>query len=88
MSTFRSIPIHKPRGVSLAGAATTIIFVSTKVDNFCRGKHSFVETKDVFCRDKHVFVATKLILVAAPATDSVFFGLARLWPMETFSSPN
>ena len=32
----------------------------------CRGKHTFVATKDVFCRDKRVFVATKMVLVADP----------------------
>ena len=56
VSTFRSIPIHKARGVSLPGAETTIIFVATKVGHFCRGKRTFVAIKDVFCRDKYVFV--------------------------------
>ena len=44
---------------------------------FCRGKRTFVVTKDVFCRDKHVccdkdvFVVTEIILVAAPTNDSI-----------------
>ena len=44
----------------------------------CRDKQTFVATKDVFCRDKHMFdtqsktfVATKIMLVAAPANDSL-----------------
>ena len=47
--------------VSLAGDATSIIFVAT----------SFVaKTKHVFCRNKSMLVATKLlILVAAPTSD-------------------
>ena len=36
---------------------------------FCRGKHTFVESKDVFRHNKYGFVATKMILVAAPAND-------------------
>ena len=53
-------------------AATNRILSS---QTFCRGKHTFVATKDVFCRDKRVccdkniFVATKMILVAARAND-------------------
>ena len=50
--------------VLLARAATSIIFVATK-DVFCRDKH-----KHGFCRDK-TFVATKMILVAAPANDTI-----------------
>ena len=56
--------------VSLAGAATSIIFVATK-HVFCRqsrDKIMFVATNT--CRDKHVFVATKMILVAAPVNDT------------------
>ena len=45
--------------LSLAGAATNIIF--------CRDKHVFATTKHVFCRDK-TFVKHKL--VAASASDS------------------
>ena len=54
--------------LSLAGAATSIIIVTTKVSlsrpNFCRDKHNFVATKVLlrqayFCRDKHMFVTTK-----------------------------
>ena len=44
----------------------------------CREKIMFVATKDVFCRDKRMFdtqsktfLATKMILVAAPANDSL-----------------
>ena len=46
------------------------------LQRFCRGKHTFVATKDVLCcvktrvcRHKDVFVATKMIPVAAPAND-------------------
>ena len=49
----------KASKLSLAGAATSIIFVATK-DVFCRDKHMF----------KLVFVATKIILVAAPANNT------------------
>ena len=53
--------------VSLAGAATSIIFVATDTcfvatkHVFCRDErmHAATKTKYVFCRDKHVFVATK-----------------------------
>ena len=51
---------HPGPGVSLAGAATSTIFVMTKryvVINTCRNKHNFVVTK--LCHDKHVFVTTK-----------------------------
>ena len=43
-----------------------------QTQKFCRGKHTFLATKDVFYRGKYVFlfVATKMILVAAPANDS------------------
>ena len=65
--------------LSLAGAATSIIFVATKHlsrQNICRDKHAFVATKDIFCRNKHVFVVTfvaiKIILVAAPANDNIY----------------
>ena len=55
------------------------VFVSTKVSlpqqKFCRDKITFVARKDMSlqktCRDKHVFVATKMILMAAPANDTV-----------------
>ena len=67
------------RGLSLiiGGAATSIIFVAT------RQNASFVATKvclsrqNYVCRDKRFvatntcFVATKIILVAAPANDSL-----------------
>ena len=32
------------------------------LQRFCRGKHTFVATKDVLCCDKRVFVATKTYL--------------------------
>ena len=32
------------------------------LQRFCRGKHTFVATKDVLCCDKRVFVATKMCL--------------------------
>ena len=57
--------------LSLAGVATSIIFVETKVffimfvdkimfvaTNLWRDKHTFVATKDVFCRVKHLLVAS------------------------------
>ena len=48
--------------LSLAGAATSIIFVATK-HVFCHDKSMLVATKLVarqnFCRDKHIFVVTK-----------------------------
>ena len=66
------------RALSLAGTATSIIFVATNI--FCRDKHNFVATRQAyFCRGKHTFVAAKdvfcrdknyIILVAAPANDS------------------
>ena len=52
--------------LSLAGAATSIIIVTTKVcltrPNVCHDKHNFVATKvslrqAYFCRDKHVFLS-------------------------------
>ena len=73
-------------GGRLAEAATSIIFVATKVFTkhvICREKNMLVATKlclsrQTFCRNKHnfvatkdVFVATKMILVAAPASDRV-----------------
>ena len=54
-----------PHGLSTACDEPRSTQRSTQT--FCRGKHTFVATKDVFCRDKHVFVATKMILAAAPA---------------------
>ena len=61
------------REVSLAGAATSIIFLSrqTRVaTNTCLSRQKYA------CRDKSmlvvtkVFIATKMILVAAPASDT------------------
>ena len=49
-----------------------IIDESCQKYHFCRDyKHIFVASKHDFCRDKIMFVATKIILVAAPANDSV-----------------
>ena len=74
-----------PITLSLPGAATSTIFVATKVclprqnlQNYvcrdktyaCRDKHMFVATKHVFCRNKSMLVVTKMILVAAPANDN------------------
>ena len=59
--------------LSLAGAATSIIFVATNLlsrqTRICRHK-SFVATNTClppqkFCRDKHVFAATKHVLTKA-----------------------
>ena len=57
--------------LSLAGAATSIIFVTTQVfvttkDMFCRDIIMFVATnichdKKIVCHNKHSFVATKLL---------------------------
>ena len=44
----------EPRKVSLAGAATSIIFVATKL-NVCCDKHNFVSTIS--------FVATSILLL-------------------------
>ena len=55
---------HTDWPISLAGAATSIIFVATKI-RVCRDKHNFVATKPLseqayLCRDKHVLVATNI----------------------------
>ena len=75
--------------LSLAGAATSIIFVATKLifcrdkthllsrQKFCLGKHTFVATKDLFCRDKHV---SKMILVASPANDTCLLLVCHTGP--------
>ena len=47
--------------LSLAGAATSMIFVMTEI---CYNKHVFVMIKHVFCRNKSVLVAKKLLFVA------------------------
>ena len=53
------------REVSLAGAATSIIFVVTKVlmrqTHVCSDKPMFVMTKHVCCYDKSMLVVTKLV---------------------------
>ena len=58
------------------------IFVATNIfllrQNFCRDKHTFVATKDVFFQ-KTCFVATKIILVAAPANDSLLLACLSEW---------
>ena len=77
--------------VSLAGTATSIIFVATK-HVFCLDKSMlvapnviFVATKVMFCRGKHIFsrqktcfVATKMILVAVPVND---VRVDQFWPV-------
>ena len=66
--------------LSLAGAATSIIFVVTNTclsqENMfcyekCRDKTGLLLQQKYACRDKTfaVFVTTKMILVAAPAMD-------------------
>ena len=61
--------------LSWAGAAISIVFVATKLlsrqTRVCRDKNVFVATKHVFCCDKSMLGATKMILVAAPANDSL-----------------
>ena len=54
-------------------------FVATKVclsrQNFCRDKHILSQQKTCFCCcDKHKKHATKIILVAAPANDTLQHG--------------
>ena len=61
------LPHKRSEGVSMSGAATSIIFVATNTcltrQNtsfalFCCDK-SFFSRQAYFCREKHVFVATK-----------------------------
>ena len=61
-----------------------------KYQKFCRGKHTFVATKDVFCQDE-TFVVTKRILVAAPANDTApandsYILTTKTWQHFTTSS--
>ena len=50
----------------LAGAATSRIFVATKVCNTCLSRQIFVVTSfvatNIFCCDKHAFVAASMLL--------------------------
>ena len=62
--------------LSLAGAATSIIFVATK-DVFCRDKHMFVATKvclsgQNFCREKAMFAATNICREKSFVTTKIF----------------
>ena len=65
-------------GLSLAGAATSIISVATKRlsrqifvnKKLCRDEHISVATKDVFCRDKHAFDACDQMILVAAANDT------------------
>ena len=50
-----------PSALSLAGAATSIIFVATKV--FLRQTH-LLSPQAYFCRDKHIFYLDKIMFVA------------------------
>ena len=57
---------HNTNDLSLAGAATSIIFVATNIflsrqAYFSCDKHVFVATKHVFCRDKRMLVTTKVL---------------------------
>ena len=61
----KSPPFLPEAIVSLAGAATSIIFLATK---FCCNKHTLVATKHILCCDKTMPVATNIIL-AAPTND-------------------
>ena len=55
LSSSKNLEAKRPRGcLSLAGAATSIIFVATK--------HGFVATKHVFCRDKSILVVTSFVV--------------------------
>ena len=53
--------------ISLAGAATCIIFVATKVLSqktpVCHDKRVFVMTKHIFCQDKNMLVTTNMFVV-------------------------
>ena len=48
--------------LSLAGAATSIIFVATNTFVATKDDKTFITTNTCFCRDKHNFVATNIIL--------------------------
>ena len=56
-----------PQKLSLAGAATSIIFIATNVlsqqTGVCHDKHVFVMTKRVICHNESMLVATNLILL-------------------------
>ena len=71
---------ERARDLSLAEAATSIIFVATKVLCVCRNKTRLSSRQKYASRDKRFvatntclsqqrFVATKMILVAAPGND-------------------
>ena len=53
--------------ISMVGAATSVIFVTTKVlspqMHVCGDKHLFVMTKHIFCCDKSMLVATTNVYV-------------------------
>ena len=55
--------------LSLAGSATTTIFVATKLA-FVATTLVFVSRKPVIVATKSMFVATKIVVVAAPANNT------------------
>ena len=65
-SWFGKSPFACTLSLSLVGAATSIIFVTTKVlswqTHVCHDKNMFVVTKHIFCHDKSMLVVTKLLL--------------------------
>ena len=56
-----------PQKLSLAGAATSIIFIATNVllqqTGVCHNKHMFVATKHVICHNESMLAATNLTLL-------------------------
>ena len=61
--TLQTLHAPNPSTLSLAGAATSIILVATKLLSwqayFCHNRHVFVSTKHIFCCDKSMLVTTK-----------------------------
>ena len=80
--------------LSLAGAATSIIFVATKF--FWGLDNVFVATKQVFCRDKSMVVATKLLSkqnIFSLSRQNMSFVAIKLWkyhfcPDKSFVATN
>ena len=60
-------PNLSPQKLSLAGAATSIIFIATNVSSqqtgVCHNKNMFVVTKHVICHNESMLVATNLTLL-------------------------
>ena len=64
LQVMKSCRTYQGSGLSLVGAATSIIFVATKFllwqTCVCHDKHVFVVIKHVFCCNESMLVATKL----------------------------